>query len=257
MNRVFFADQLCVKVLPSRAETGRCAAEEIAACVRALQDRQAEINMIFAAAPSQNEMLEALIVQPDIRWDKINAFHMDEYIGLPSDAPQSFGRFLRERLFDKVPFRAVYYIQDASETPEQTVSRYTHLLQAHPVDIVCLGIGENGHIAFNDPPVADFHDPLTLKKVRLDPICRMQQVHDGCFSTLDDVPQYALTLTITALCRAAHMFCTVPAATKAQAVFDTLTQPVSERVPASVLRTHPHAVLYCDPDSARLLPAEG
>ena len=253
MNTTLYADQLCVKILPSRAETGMCAAGDIASCLQRLQETQDEINMIFAAAPSQNEMLDALICRSEIRWDKINAFHMDEYIGLPQDAPQSFGRYLREHLFDRVPFRAVYTIQDETETPEQTVERYSALLRAHPVDVVCLGIGENGHIAFNDPPVADFHDPVQMKKVQLDPVCRAQQVHDGCFASLDDVPQYALTLTIPALCRAAHMFCTVPAATKAQAVYDTIRQPVTECVPATILRTHPHAVLYCDPDSARLL----
>ena len=253
MNTILYTDQLCVKIATSRTEAGICAAEDIASCLRSLQDSQEEINMIFAAAPSQNEMLSALVSLPDIRWDKINAFHMDEYIGLPQDAPQSFGRYLREHLFDKVPFRAVYTIQDETETPEQTIERYSALLRAHPVDVVCLGIGENGHIAFNDPPVADFHDLFPMKKVQLDPVCRTQQVHDGCFASLDDVPQYALTLTIPALCRAAHMFCTVPAATKAQAVYDTIHQPINERVPATILRTHPHAVLYCDPDSASLL----
>ncbi len=253
MNTISYADQLCVKTSTSRTEAGICAAADIASCLRRLQDLQEEINVIFAAAPSQNEMLDALVRLPDIRWDKINAFHMDEYIGLPQDAPQSFGRYLREHLFDRVPFRAVYTIQDETETPEQTIERYSALLRAHPVDVVCLGIGENGHIAFNDPPVADFHDPVAMKTVQLDPVCRTQQVHDGCFTSLDDVPQYALTLTIPSLCRAAYMFCTVPAATKAQAVYDTIHQPVNERVPATILRTHPHAVLYCDPDSARLL----
>lgn len=253
MNTISYADQLCVKISTSRTEAGICAAADIASCLRRLQDLQEEINVIFAAAPSQNEMLDALVRLPGIRWDKINAFHMDEYIGLPQDAPQTFGRYLREHLFDKVPFRAVYTIQDETETPEQTIERYSALLRAHPVDVVCLGIGENGHIAFNDPPVADFHDPVPMKKVQLDPVCRTQQVHDGCFASLDDVPRYALTLTIPSLCRAAYMFCTVPAAAKAQAVYDTIHQPVNERVPATILRTHPHAVLYCDPDSARLL----
>ena len=253
MSKVFYADQLCVKAADSRAEAGAAAAADVAACLRAMQNERDEINMIFAAAPSQNEMLDALIRQPGIRWEKINAFHMDEYVGLAQDAPQTFGRYLREHLFDRVPFRAVYTIQNEAETSEQTIARYSALLQAHPVDIVCLGIGENGHIAFNDPPVADFHDPAVMKKVQLDPVCRAQQVHDGCFAALDDVPQYALTLTIPALCRAGYMFCTVPAATKAQAVCAAVHQPVRESVPATILRTHPHAVLYCDPDSARLL----
>ena len=247
------AERLCVKILPTRDEMGKCAAAEVASCLRRLQDSRDEINMIFAAAPSQNEMLASLIRQPDIRWDKINAFHMDEYIGLPPDAPQSFGRYLREHIFDCVPFRAVYYIRRGDETAAQTVSRYTALLTEHPVDIVCLGIGENGHVAFNDPPVADFRDTAVLKQVQLDPICRMQQVHDGCFAALDDVPRSALTLTVPALCRASYMFCTVPGASKAQAVYDTIHHAVNERVPATVLRTHPHAVLYCDADSANLL----
>ena len=253
MDKTFYADKLRVKILSSRAEMGKCAAADIAACLRELGNVREEINMIFAAAPSQNEMLDALVNTPDIPWNKINAFHMDEYIGLPQGAPQSFGRYLREHLFDRVPFRAVYTIQNETETPEQTVERYSALLREHPVDVVCLGIGENGHIAFNDPPVADFHDPVPMKKVELDPVCRTQPVHDGCFPSIDEVPEYALSLTIPALCRAEYMFCTVPAETKARAVRDTINLPVDESVPATVLRTHPHAVLYCDPDSAKLL----
>lgn len=253
MLKTMNADRLCVKILPSRFEMGKCAADEVASCLRDLQDSREEINMIFAAAPSQNEMLDALVRQPDIRWDKINAFHMDEYIGLPPNAPQSFARYLRDHIFDSVPFRAVHYIRGCDETTGQTVSRYTALLKEHPVDIVCLGIGENGHIAFNDPPVADFRDSAVLKEVQLDPICRAQQVHDGCFASLDEVPRSALTLTVPALCSAAYMFCTVPGASKAQAVYDTIHHAVNERVPATILRTHPHAVLYCDPDSAKLL----
>ena len=253
MCKIMYTDKLCVKILPTRDEMGNCAAAEIAACLRELQDDRDEINMIFAAAPSQNEMLAALIREPDIRWDKINAFHMDEYLDLAQNAPQSFGNYLREHIFDRAPFRAVYYIQNESETPAQTVLRYTDLLKAHPVDIVCLGIGENGHIAFNYPPVADFQDTAVIKKVQLDPICRTQQVHDGCFPSLDDVPKFALTLTVPALCSASHMFCTVPGSSKAQAVYDTIHHSVNESVPATILRTHPHAVLYCDTDSAKRL----
>ncbi|MBR4184203.1 MAG: 6-phosphogluconolactonase, partial [Clostridia bacterium] len=157
-----------------------------------------------------------------------------------------------EHLFALVPLRSVNLI-DPSQDAEEEAARYAALLEAHPADITVLGIGENGHIAFNDPGVADFHDPVLVKKVPLDQVCRMQQVHDGCFPALDDVPAYALTLTIPALTRAGAMFCSVPAPSKAEAVFATVTGPIGESCPATILRTHPHAVLYCDPDSGEKL----
>ncbi|MBR4895747.1 MAG: glucosamine-6-phosphate deaminase [Clostridia bacterium] len=250
--KAFVKDRLTVRILKSREEMGKNAARDIAAEMRRLLAERDEINMIFAAAPSQNETLAALAIEEGIDWCRVNAFHMDEYVGLPGGAPQSFAAYLGEHLFDLVPLKSVHLI-DPTEDADREAERYAALLEEYPVDITVLGIGENGHIAFNDPGVADFRDPLAVKKVPLDEVCRMQQVHDGCFPALADVPEYALTTTIPSLTRAGAMFCSVPASSKADAVFRTVTGPISEECPATILRTHPHAILYCDPDSGEKL----
>lgn len=246
------AGKLPVRIYDTRRSMGEAAAADVAACIRELLAVKQEIYMIFAAAPSQNEFLAALAVAPGIEWGRIHALHMDEYVGLPADAPQGFGNFLRAAIFDKVPFASVDYIGTGSDSDE-TCRRYAALLQGIQVDIVCMGIGENGHIAFNDPPVADFNDPLTIKKVALDETCRLQQVHDGCFARIEEVPRYAVTLTVPTMFRARYIFCIVPAPTKANAVRATVCGPISEQCPASILRTHEHAILYTDSDSAALL----
>ena len=232
---------------------GRAAARDIKERIMALLSEKSEINMIFAAAPSQNEVLASLASDNDIEWGRINAYHMDEYIGLSADAPQGFGNFLREHLFGLVPFKSVNYIDITATDPEAESERYSALLAENPTDIVVMGIGENGHIAFNDPPVADFNDKRRVKPVRLDDICRRQQVNDGCFEKLSDVPTHALTLTVPTLISAPYLFCIVPASTKAWAVRETLCGSIDEHCPASVLRTHGSAALYLDTDSASLL----
>lgn len=178
---------------------------------------------------------------------------MDEYVGLSADAPQAFGNFLREHIFDSAPFGDVQYIDASAADPKAECARYGALLEEAPVDIIVLGIGENGHIAFNDPPVADFADPRAVKPVMLDEICRRQQVNDGCFSTLEDVPRYAVTLTVPTLFAGRYLFCVVPAKTKARAVKATLCGEIGEACPATILRRHKHAVLYLDGDSSALL----
>jgi len=242
------ADQLKVKVYDSRLEMGKAAGKDAAEKIRALLKQKEEVNIIFAAAPSQNEVLDALAAEPDIEWGRINAFHMDEYLGLDSTAPQCFSNFLMEHIFSRVPFKQVYLIKPSNDG-ETECARYSELLEKYPVDLVCLGIGENGHIAFNDPGVAKFEDPYLVKTAKLDLVCRNQQVHDGCFGSLDEVPTHALTLTIPALTRAAHMVCVVPAASKRQAVTATVYGPVTEDVPATIMRLHKDAVLYCDGES--------
>ena len=249
----FQADELNVRIYDSRSEMGMAAAADIKARILALLAQKQEINMIFAAAPSQNEVLAALAGDKDIPWNRIHAFHMDEYIGLPSDAPQGFGNFLRAHLFDLVPFASVNCINSAAADAQAECERYSKLLQDNPTDIVVMGIGENGHIAFNDPPVADFNDPRPVKAVELDSICRNQQVNDGCFASIDLVPTHAITLTVPTLVAAPPLFCIVPATTKAGAVKETVYGTIDEHCPASVLRTRPGAVLYLEPDSAALL----
>ncbi len=248
-------DKLSVHIYPTRAEMGKAASEACVALLNQLLGQKEELNLIFAAAPSQNEFLEGLADagrNGRLDFSRINAFHMDEYIGLAADAPQGFGNFLRARLFDRVPFKRVYCIDPTAE-PEAEARRYAALLAAHPCDLVCMGIGENGHIAFNDPHVADFDDPLAVKAVELDGKCRMQQVHDGCFAALSDVPAQALTLTVPALTRAPHIICVVPGPAKAEAVRSALEGPVAPSCPASVLRRCEGASLWLDSGSAALL----
>ena len=248
---------LSVKIFGQRIDMGASAAQEVAVALRNMLSQKQSVSVVFAAAPSQNEFLAALLLEPDIDWSRVHAFHMDEYIGLPADAPQGFANFLRERLFNHLPFGSVSLMDGTAPDPEMECARYAALLAADPPDIVCLGIGENGHIAFNDPPEARFDDDRTVRIVRLTETCRTQQVHDGCFSALSLVPTHAITLTIPALTAAAALFCMVPAVTKAAAVRATLEGPVTEQVPATILRLHPAAVLYLDRDSASLLSLEG
>ncbi len=236
-------DKLTVNIYENRTIMGEAAANDIAACMKHLLDSKKQINMVFAAAPSQNDVLESLLEMP-LEWNRVNAFHMDEYVGLKKEDAQSFGNYLNEHIFKKVPFANVYYVADYGLDYEQ-------LLAENHIDIVCLGIGENGHIAFNDPGVADFNDPYRIKKAKLDDVCRMQQVHDGCFATFDDVPEYAYTLTVPQMTSADYMFCVVPAATKAEAVYNTVNLEITDMCPATILRRHENAVMYCDADSGK------
>jgi glucosamine-6-phosphate deaminase len=249
-------EKLTVKSFLSRNEMGQFAANEIADKMRELLSVQSEIRMIFAAAPSQNEVLDSLLNETDIDWQRVVAFHMDEYIGLPAGAPQGFGNFLKKHLFDKVQFKKVNIMDTQTENPQNECKRYGNLLREVPIDIVCMGIGENGHIAFNDPPVADFNDKHLVKIVELENACRQQQVNDGCFTNIGDVPTTALTLTVPTLMSGESLFCVVPSKTKAKAVYETLNGPIDERCPASILRRHDSAVLYLDQESSSLLIRE-
>ena len=248
----FTADKLTVKIMPNRTEMGVVAASDIVAAIKEALSKKDEINMIFAAAPSQNDVLQSL-VESDVEWNRINAFHMDEYIGLDKSAPQGFGNFLVDHIFGKVPFKSVNLIDCSATDPEAECERYSQLLEENPVDIIIMGIGENGHIAFNDPWVADFKDTKKAKPVLLDEVCRQQQVNDGCFASIDLVPKSAITLTCPVFMEAPQLFCIVPAITKANAVKNTVYGEINEECPATVLRQHPAAVLYMDADSASLL----
>jgi glucosamine-6-phosphate deaminase len=235
-------------VAKSRAAMGQTAAEDIADELRRRLQNQQSVRMIFAAAPSQSEMLTALMLIPDVDWSRVTAFHMDEYLGLASEAPQRFGLWLRRAIFDRLPFAAVHLLVPGTD-PEASAAEYADRLAASPIDIVCCGIGSNGHLAFNDPP-ADLNDPSDVKVVKLDTACRQQQVDDRCFERFDDVPTHALTLTIPRLLAADHIFCCVPGAFKRTAVRRTLQDPISGSVPATALRTHSNWSLYLDEDSA-------
>jgi len=254
MSKVFKKDFLQVKIYDTRDELGKSSSAEAGEKIRMLLKQKENINIVFAAAPSQNEFLAFLTKEKDIDWSRVNAFHMDEYIGLSKDAPQGFGNFLKAGIFDLLPFKSVHYLNGQSTSPEDECVRYGKLLDTYPTDIVCMGIGENAHIAFNDPDVADFNDSVKVKVVSLDDVCRQQQVNDGCFNSFFEVPEKALSLTVPTLFSASYLFCMVPGKTKATAVYNMLNQPVVENYPATILRKHKNAILYIEKDSASKLP---
>lgn len=251
--RTFRADALEVRVQATHDALAAAAAAAAARHLREALERRGHARAILASATSQVRFLAALTAAPGIDWPRVTLFHMDEYLGIDASHPASFRRFLREHVAARVPVQAFHYLAGDAPEPLKEIARYTALLDAAPIDLCCLGIGENGHLAFNDPPVADFSDPHAVKLVQLDEACRRQQVGEGCFPTLDAVPRYAYTLTIPALCRAAQVVGVVPEARKAPAVRDALRGPVATTCPASCLRRQPHAVLFLDADSASLL----
>ena len=246
----FYTDKLHTRVFDTLEAMGQCAGKEIAQKLRELLASRDQVKIMFGAAPSQNETLATLVNAGGIDWSRVNAFHMDEYAGLPKDHPAGFGNYLSRHIFSLLPFRSVNLINGGASDIDAEAARYSELLEKMPLDICVLGIGENGHIAFNDPHLADFRDPFKVKLVELDERCRMQQVHDGCFECLDAVPRCALTVTVPAMFAAGTMICSVPAKTKAEAVKRTIEGPISAQCPASVMRLHSDARLYTDADAA-------
>ncbi len=249
---VEYVGQLRVEVYSDRTAMGSAASTACRRRIGEVLARQDACRMIFAAAPSQNELLTGLRAAPDVSWERVEAFHMDEYHGLPTQAPQRFSNFLRQALFGHVPLKAAHLLGSKGLSIAGEMRRYADLLNAAPIDIVCLGVGENGHIAFNDPPVADFNDPLPVKEVALDEACRVQQVNDGAFPNFSAVPERAITLTIPSLVRGESLFCVVPGSRKAPAVLAMLAGPIDESCPASILREHPDCTLYLDSESAAM-----
>ena len=251
----FRAGQLNVHVYESRPSMGRAAAAVIASEIRRLIDQKGEAVVIFASAPSQNEFLMALTEAPGIDWSRVTAFHLDEYLGMSTTAPQSFRRFLIDRLVDKVPLGTFHGLAGESADGVAEAKRYAELLRTNPPDLAVLGIGENGHLAFIDPPFCDFEDPEAVKVVQLDEVCRQQQVNDGAFKTIEDVPQNALSLTIPTLMALPKLFAIAPGPAKRQAIKKTVEGPIATTCPASILREHPEAHLFIDTVSAELLTA--
>ena len=249
----FRADQLNVHVYETRPAMGKAAASVIASEIRRLIDQNGKAVVIFASAPSQNEFLAALVESPGIDWSRVAAFHLDEYLGMSSDAPQSFRLFLIERLVDKVPLGKFYGLAGEAPDGAAAAKSYAALLKENPPDFAVLGIGENGHLAFIDPPFCDFADPEAVKVVQLDEVCRQQQVNDGAFKTLAEVPTNALSLTIPTLMTLPKLFAIAPGPAKRQAIKSTVEGPVATTCPASILRQHKEAHLFIDRDSAELL----
>jgi glucosamine-6-phosphate deaminase len=240
-------DSLKVEIYPDRMTLGAAAAQAIRP---AFDNARAAM---FAAAPSQSETLAALVETEGIDWAGMHAYHLDEYEGASAGSPHSFRRFLMEHLFSKVPVGRFEGLRGEAEDLEAECARYAALLAADAPGIALLGIGENGHLAFNDPPAARFDDPEAVRVVQLTEACRVQQVHDKTFDTLEDVPKAALSVTIPRIMQVPALFVMVPGVRKAQAVRDALTGAITEACPASVLRRHPNAILFLDRDSASLL----
>ncbi|HEX4491397.1 MAG TPA: glucosamine-6-phosphate deaminase [Acidimicrobiia bacterium] len=235
------------------------AADDAAGQIREAIAARGHANLMLATGTSQLVFLARLIAiaGPDsdapIDWSRVTGFHMDEYVGLPPTHPASFQRYMRERVAAHLPFGAFHYVDGDASDPDEEAARYAQLLIDHPIDVCCLGIGENGHLAFNDPPVADFDDPLVVKVVELDARCKQQQVGEGHFATPADVPPRAITVTVPGLLRARHALAIVPEARKAAPVKAALEGPYGTACPATFLRTQPQTVLYLDAESASQL----
>jgi glucosamine-6-phosphate deaminase len=253
LDRNFRADSLNVYVYESRQSMGKAAAAVIAAEIRRAIRQRGRAVVILASAPSQNEFLANLAAAPDIDWSRVIAFHLDEYLGMDEQAPQSFRRFLIERLVNKVPLGEFHGLRGDAADGTEEANRYAELLQQNPPDFAVLGIGENGHLAFIDPPFCDFNDPKSVKVVELDEVCRNQQVNDGAFATLDEVPRDALSLTIPTLMARPKLFAIAPGPAKRQAIKNTVEGAISTQCPASILRTHADAHFFIDKDSAEFL----
>ncbi len=245
-----------VRVFAGPDELARSAADEAAAALRRAVAVDGVAHAMFATGNSQLAFVDQLVSGAvPVPWGDVVVFHMDEYVGIGPDHAASFQRWIRQRIVDRARPRAAHYL-DGLAPPEQECRRYSRLLRDHPLHLCCLGIGENGHLAFNDPPAADFDDPDDVKVVVLDRACRLQQVGEGHFPTESDVPERAVTVTIPALLRAERVLAIVPEQRKAQPVRDALIGPVTADCPASALRTSAQATLFLDPDSSSLLPTE-
>jgi glucosamine-6-phosphate deaminase len=249
----FFADALPVRIYETLKDLAADAAREVSDYLGNVLKEQGTAAVILATGNSQIAFLQKLVALGSVDWGRITLFHMDEYLGITADHPASFRKYMRERVQALVKPKAFHYLEGDAPLPLDECDRYEQLLRAQPVDLCCLGIGENGHLAFNDPPVADFHDRRWVKLVKLDEECKMQQVREAHFPNLDSVPPYAFTLTIPALCSARKMVCIAPEKRKARAVRDALKGPVETACPASILRRQSHATLLLDQDSAGLL----
>ena len=248
-------EELTVRVYDAVDALAAGAARDAAALLRGAIEERGHGNLMLATGTSQLAFLARLVdgAGGEIDWSRVTGFHMDEYVGLASTHPASFQRYMRERVAAHLPFGAFHYLDGTAADPDGEAACYARLLEEHPIDLCCMGIGENGHLAFNDPPVADFDDPLIVKVVELDDRCKLQQVGEGHFATIADVPHRAITVTLPGLLRAAHAIAIVPEARKAEPVRAALEGPLGTECPASILRTQAHATLYLDSDSASLL----
>lgn len=239
-------------IYSTKKEMGAAAAERTAQRLNAAIAERGAANLILATGASQFEMLESLVTR-DVDWSKVTVFHLDEYLGLPETHPASFRKYLKERFADRLPeLRAFHYVNGEAADPAAECARLGDLIAAHPIDVACIGIGENGHLAFNDPP-ADFEIDAPYIVVNLDEACRRQQLGEGWFPTFDDVPTQAISMSIRQIMKSAAIICTVPDARKAVAVQKAVEGPVTNLHPSSILQQHPHCDLFLDEPAAALL----
>lgn len=252
MEKSFQIDNLSVKIYGQTKEMGAAAADYVTRKLKDAIEKKGRANLILATGASQFSFLEALQTK-EIDWGKITVFHLDEYKGISESHPASFRKYLKERILNKVAPKKIYFLNGDAPNLQLVINNYEEALKAHPIDIACIGIGENGHIAFNDPGVADFKDPKLVKVVELDEACRNQQLGEGWFPTFADVPKEAVTLTITAIMNCKAISCVVPDERKSRAVYNSLYGDISTSCPASILRTHPETVLFLDKGSASLI----
>jgi len=240
-------------VLETKQELGKAAGAEAARQIREAIAARGEANVILATGASQFEMLAALTAAPGVDWSKVTAFHLDEYVGLPVTHPASFRKYLKERFMDQVRgLRKFHFVDGEAADPVAECRRLGRVIARHPIDVAFVGIGENGHLAFNDPP-ADFDTEEAYIIVDLDEACRRQQLGEGWFKTLDDVPRRAISMSIRQIMKSGSIIATVPDTRKAQAVRGALEGEISNRCPSSILRRHARCAIFLDRDSAALL----
>jgi glucosamine-6-phosphate deaminase len=251
--KTFAVDELPVRVYARQSELAADAARMVQEFLAQCIAERGAATAILATGNSQIQFLDELIKLGGIEWSKVTLFHMDEYLGIDANHKASFGRYMRERVESRVKPKVFHYLNGNADQPLNECSRYADLLQAQEIDLCCMGIGENGHLAFNDPHVAEFDDPWAVKLVSLDLKCRQQQVTEGHFPNVDEMPRFAYTLTIPTLCAVRKVVCIAPEKRKAQAVHNALREAVSTSCPASYLRTQRQAALLLDTDSAALL----
>jgi glucosamine-6-phosphate deaminase len=240
-----------VRIFENRHLMGLAGAVDAAALILKAVEERGRARIMVATGNSQLDLIDALVKQPTIPWKNTEIFHMDEYLGIAANHPASFRYWIRKRVEEPLQGVSVHYIDGDAADPDAEIQRYTHLLQQGPIDLAFVGFGENGHIAFNDPPVADFHDPQEMRRVTLDEACRRQQVGEGHFDSVTEVPAEALTVSCSGLLRARAWICCVPEQRKAKAVHRALTGKISTECPASIVRTHPHASVFLDLESAK------
>jgi glucosamine-6-phosphate deaminase len=246
----FRCGTLAIEIHKDSIAAGEAAAQAAAQALRQLGNNGKKIPVIFATGGSQIDILRALTEMDEIPWPHVQAFHMDEYVGLDADHPASFCRYLRERLSQKVPIGEFFFIDGTAPDPVRECNEYSNTLRSANPQLCLLGIGENGHLAFNDPHVANFNDPLDMKVVQLDTPCRQQQTAEGWFESFQEVPELAMTLTIPTLFRVPKLIASVPGSRKAKIVRRALEASISTDCPATILRTHLDATIYLDLESA-------